>query len=124
MIVIYRKEASTKKCNYYVLLDIIKGFLRSEVIKQDTISLPFDAKKNMQFPQMSTCDTFYWGQFWCFTFDIHSAKSVKDQIYSWPEMHDMNGVNEVLIMTGSVSQTVIRLVENKVARIYHLDQSL
>ena len=50
----------------------------------------------MPFPHFPTGDVFYLRQLWLFVFGIHSAKTGKGKMYTWPETQGKRGVNEVV----------------------------
>ena len=64
--------------------------------KEDTECLCFDFKQNIPYPHLATGDVFYSRQLWLFVFGIHSAKTGKSRIYTWPETEARRGVNEVV----------------------------
>ena len=64
--------------------------------KIDTECLCFNFKQNMPYPHIATGDVFYSRQLWLFVFGIYSAKTGKNQIYTWLETNARRGVNEVV----------------------------
>ena len=53
--------------------------------RDDTECICFDFKQNIPFPHLPTGDMFYSRQLWLFVFGIHSAKTGKGKMYTWPE---------------------------------------
>lgn len=92
---------------------LVKGKLAVE--REDTECLCFDFKQNMPFPHIATGDVFYIRQLWLFVFGIHSSKTGKCRLYTWPETQAKRGVNEVV---SSLNDYITKYVDEKIRNLY------